>query len=335
MAVVTSPRLRWSRPGMASRRLTGWPAARLAAIRTMRCSPPDAGRRPPSRAAMTASQSIHAIGVPSLMQAAVSMWRVKPSSCRKAPWLTISPVPASSGWMPAAAASSAALSWLVTRVLLGRAGWLLAGWLGQEVAGDERVLAGGALGDAEHQGQVQRVGPAGQCLVEDAVAADALDADAVGLQVEVDVAPGDRAVPEGGPFGDQDVPAGGVRPGCAAVVKPRPQRPVAEVAKPLGVAGDGDAPAGQVQVVKGEIADGFPACGVDGGKGDDQPLPRVGDRLLDGSDLVHGHRTAEIVVWSWCPRSLSSPALMSSAVTSRRWPRSADQRLMRGWTAVK
>ena len=56
---------------------------------------------------------------------------------------------------------------------------------------------------------------------------------------------------------------------------------------------------------------------------------------LDGSDLVHGHRTAEIVVWSWCPRSLSSPALMSSAVTSRRWPRSADQRLMRGWTAVK
>lgn len=33
---------------MASRRLTGWQAAGLAAIRTMRCSPPDAGRRPPS-----------------------------------------------------------------------------------------------------------------------------------------------------------------------------------------------------------------------------------------------------------------------------------------------
>src|ERR1035441_5474933 len=290
MAVVTSPRLRWSRPGMASRRLTGWPAARLAAIRTMRCSPPDAGRRPPSRAAMTASQSIHAIGVPSLMQAAVSMWRVKPSRCRKAPWLTISPVPASSGGMPAAAASSAALSWLVTRVLMGGAGWLLAGWLGQEVAGDERVLAGGALGDAEHQGQVQRVGTAGQCLVEDAVAADALDADAVGLQVEVDVAPGDRSLSEDGLLRDENVPAGSMRPGGAAVVKPEPQRPVAEVAEPLGVAGDGDAPAGEVQIVQGEGADGLPACGVDGGQGDDQRMAGVGDGLLDGPDLVLGHR---------------------------------------------
>src|SRR5580692_7421788 len=35
-------------------------------MRMMRFSPPLAGRRPPSRAVMTASQSIHAIGVPSL-----------------------------------------------------------------------------------------------------------------------------------------------------------------------------------------------------------------------------------------------------------------------------
>jgi hypothetical protein len=38
--------------------------------------------------------------VPSLMHAAVSMWRVKSSRCRKAPWLMISPVPASSGQLP-------------------------------------------------------------------------------------------------------------------------------------------------------------------------------------------------------------------------------------------
>src|SRR5262249_28334710 len=117
MVVVTRRRLRWSRPGMTSRRLTGWPAARLAAIWMMRCSPLEAGRRPLSRAVMTASQSIYAIGVPSLMLGAVSMWRVKSSRCRNTPWLMISPLPASSGWMPAAAARSAALSWLVIGLL--------------------------------------------------------------------------------------------------------------------------------------------------------------------------------------------------------------------------
>ncbi len=82
---------------MASRRLAGWPAAKLAAMRTMRCSPPDAGGRPPSSAVMMASQSIHAIGVPSMMQAAVSTWRMKSLRCRNAPWLVISPAAASSG----------------------------------------------------------------------------------------------------------------------------------------------------------------------------------------------------------------------------------------------
>jgi hypothetical protein len=70
---------------MASRRLTGYPPARLAAIRTTRFSPPLAGRRPPSRAVMMASQSIHAIGVPSLMQAAVSMCMAKSGRARNDP----------------------------------------------------------------------------------------------------------------------------------------------------------------------------------------------------------------------------------------------------------
>ncbi len=43
---------------------------------------------------------------------------------------------------------------------------------------------------------------------------------------------------------------------------------------------------GQVQVVQGERADGLPAGGEDSGQGDDQPLPRVGDGLLNGPDLV-------------------------------------------------
>jgi hypothetical protein len=47
-----------------------------------------------------------------------------------------------------------------------------------EAAGNERVLPGGGVGQAEHQGQVQRVRPRGQRFVEYPVAADALDAHA-------------------------------------------------------------------------------------------------------------------------------------------------------------
>jgi len=92
----------------------------------------------------------------------------------------------------------------------------LGGLAGEEIAGDERVLAGGGVGQAEDQGQVQRVGPGGQRFVEHPVAADALDVDAVPLQVPVEVAPADRPGSEGGPLGDQDVPVGCARPGGAA-----------------------------------------------------------------------------------------------------------------------
>src|SRR6202022_3893180 len=55
--------------------------------------------------------------------------------------------------------------------------------------------AGGrGVGQAEHQGQVQRVRPRGQRFVEHPVTADALDADAVALQVPVEVALADRLV---------------------------------------------------------------------------------------------------------------------------------------------
>lgn len=69
-------------------------------------------------------------------------------------------------------------------------------------------FAGGGMGQAEHQGQVQRVRAGGQRFVEHPVAANALDADAVPLQVPVEVAPGDGPGPEGGSLGDQDVPVG-------------------------------------------------------------------------------------------------------------------------------
>jgi hypothetical protein len=51
----------------------GVPVARLAAMRRMRRSPTETGRPPLPRAVMAASQSTHAIGVPSLMLAVVRM----------------------------------------------------------------------------------------------------------------------------------------------------------------------------------------------------------------------------------------------------------------------
>jgi len=73
----------------------------------------------------------------------------------------ISPAAASSGWMPAAAAQRDAELAGHSRSPRSscRVSVLRAGRFGQEIAGDARVLAGGALGDAEQQGQVAAVGP--------------------------------------------------------------------------------------------------------------------------------------------------------------------------------
>jgi hypothetical protein len=58
---------------------------------------------------------------------------------------------------------------------------------GQEVEGDQRVLAGAGGRQAEEHCQVQRVRGDGQGFVEDPVAADAVDAGAAPLQVPVEV----------------------------------------------------------------------------------------------------------------------------------------------------
>ena len=74
------------------------------------------------------------------------------------------------------------------------------------------------------------------------------------------------------------------------MAEPGPQRPAGELAEPLAVPADGDAPVGQVEVVQGEVADRGPAGGVDRGQGDDQPLRGAGGGLFDGPDLGVGHR---------------------------------------------
>ncbi|MGH3176390.1 MAG: hypothetical protein ACRDPF_21325, partial [Streptosporangiaceae bacterium] len=58
----------------------------------------------------------------------------------------------------------------------------------------------------------------------------------------------------------------------------------------LAVTGEGDPPVRQVEVVQSEFADGPGAGGMHGRQGDGQPPGGRDDRLLDGPDLLGGHR---------------------------------------------
>src|SRR5215472_12989607 len=128
--------------------------------------------------------------------------------------------------------------------------------------------------------------------MQDAVAPDVLEGGAALVPAEVfdEVAGGDRSGAQGAFARDQDVPVGGVRPGGAPVVKPGQQGVAGELAEGPGVAGDADAPAGQVDVFEGEVADGPGAGGVHGRQGDGQALGGSGGRLLDSPDLLSSHR---------------------------------------------
>jgi hypothetical protein len=78
----------------------------------------------------------------------------------------------------------------------------------EQVLGDGRVAARGGVGQVEDQGEVQRVGPGGQCFVQDPVAADAFEVDAVVQQVPLEVFGTDRPGSQGCLRVDQDVPVG-------------------------------------------------------------------------------------------------------------------------------
>ena len=91
-ALIASVRLWSSRPVRASRRLTGSPAARLAARRNILRSPPEQGRLPASRAVAAAVQSIAACTAlpPWGPYSPIVMCLVKSSRWRNAPWPMIS-----------------------------------------------------------------------------------------------------------------------------------------------------------------------------------------------------------------------------------------------------
>jgi hypothetical protein len=90
--------------------------------------------------------------------------------------------------------------------------------VGQDSACEIGVGHGGAVVDAEHDGQPQRVPAADEGFVQDAVLPDPLRLDLVGQQPgEVVVA--DRPGAQRGDPGDQDVPVGGVRPGSQSELR--------------------------------------------------------------------------------------------------------------------
>ena len=126
----------------------------------------------------------------------------------------------------------------------GGVGQSLFGWAAKKVAGGAGVGHCVGVVDVEDQGKVERVGAGGQGFLQDAVAADVLEGDAALVPAEVvgEVAGGDRTGAQGAFARDQDVPAGGVRPGGAPVVEPGQQGVAGELAEGLPVAGEGDAP---------------------------------------------------------------------------------------------
>jgi hypothetical protein len=91
--------------------------------------------------------------------------------------------------------------------------------------------------------------------LQDAVAPDAFEGEAAQL-VLVEVVGGDWSGAQGADARDQDVPVGGARPGGAPVFEPGQQGVAGELAEGLAVTGEGDAPAGQIDIVQGEFADG-------------------------------------------------------------------------------
>lgn len=57
----------------------------------------------------------------------------------------------------------------------------------KQVLGDSRVAARGGVGQVEDQGEMERVGAGGQCLVQYPVAADAFEVDVLVQQVPLEV----------------------------------------------------------------------------------------------------------------------------------------------------
>ena len=230
-----------------------------------------------------------------------------------------------------------------------RAVVLLGGGL-QEVPGGVAVSDGGGLGEAEHDSQVERVGPVGECFVELAVDAQGFERGGCAAEGRGERVLADRPGRRRRLLVDDQVRVGGVGPAAASVGEPLQHEAMGELVQRACHAGDGEPPIAQVEVIELQRADGLRAGGVHTGQGQGEPgggcgrgpgdvLDLLGgqrkDRRVietagpdprgrvgeDGADLLavpHNDRSAIRVCRRGWPRRAAVTAAMSPVVTSRR-----------------
>ncbi|GGP17925.1 hypothetical protein GCM10012278_88220 [Nonomuraea glycinis] len=136
---------------------------------------------------------------------------------------------------------------------------------------------------------MQRIRVDHECFLEDTVTAYLLKLDA-----EKQQAPGQVVVANGLSTGsglprDQNMAVGRMRPLALTIMQPVDEGAVRELGQLLVMTAEPDLPPGQVDVVKGQMANGTSAHGVDGGQGDDQSLFWRHRCLLDFGDLRVRH----------------------------------------------
>src|SRR5207248_9090729 len=150
------------------------------------------------------------------------------------------------------------------------------------------VAHGGGLADAEDVGDLQRVGAAGDGVIELPVHAQPFEGGGQAAQDPVEPGQADRAEAQCAFPAEQQVWVGGVRPASASVVEPVVQDAVGQLVHGPVFAGDAQASVAQVDVVQLQVADFGVSGGGDGGQRDrDSGVQAVGG--LDGrGDLLCG-----------------------------------------------
>ncbi|MQA88443.1 MAG: hypothetical protein GEV03_28465 [Streptosporangiales bacterium] len=133
------------------------------------------------------------------------------------------------------------------------------------------VADGGGVVEAEDRGEVQRVGAAGQGLVELTVDAETLEGGVQPAERRAEPVLADRSGAHRGLVVDDQVWVRGVWPANAPVVEPGEDETAGEVVERPGLPGDGDPPVTKIDIVEGEVSDGLGPGGVNGGQGEGEP----------------------------------------------------------------
>src|SRR6266566_3068145 len=148
------------------------------------------------------------------------------------------------------------------------AGAVLLGGGFQQLACDGGVADGGGVVEPEYDGEVQRVGAAGEGFLELPVGAQALEGGGEAAECAGHPVLADRPGGHGGLLVDDQVGVGGARPAAAAVLQPGQQQVPGEVIERAGPARNDQPLVAEVDVVEVEFADGLGPGGVDGGQGE-------------------------------------------------------------------